>query len=108
MSNVYTINEETMIAIGDAIREKTNKTEALSPLNMPDEIRSIDGGSDYETVSNKALEINNYNKSSNTSYPTTKAVVDYVAEHGGGGSVDTDKTLSIENVPADARLLGML
>ena len=40
--------DASLVAIGDAIREKTNKPRALSLANMPDEIRSIEtgGGSD--------------------------------------------------------------
>lgn len=43
MSKV-SIEESTLSAIGDAIREKTEETELLSPLDMPAAIRSISGG----------------------------------------------------------------
>lgn len=43
MKNVL-INEETMIFIGDAIREKTGKSDKILPKNMPDEIKSIKSG----------------------------------------------------------------
>lgn len=38
------IEESTLTAIGDAIREKTEKTELLSPTAMPEEIRGIQSG----------------------------------------------------------------
>jgi hypothetical protein len=39
---VYTINEETLTAIADAIREKTGKTDSIITNNMPAEIRGIE------------------------------------------------------------------
>ena len=42
MANVF-IEESTMQAIGDAIREKTKKTAGILPVDMPAEINSIEG-----------------------------------------------------------------
>lgn len=47
MSKV-SIEESTLSAIGDAIREKTGESELLSPLDMPAAISSISGGGDDE------------------------------------------------------------
>ena len=47
MSKV-SIEESTLSAIGDAIREKTGESELLSPLDMPTAISSISGGGDDE------------------------------------------------------------
>lgn len=43
MSKVF-IQESTLTAIGDAIREKTGKTDLIAPGNMPAEISNISGG----------------------------------------------------------------
>lgn len=43
MSKVL-INESTLFAIGDAIREKTNSTDTYKPREMPEAILSIQGG----------------------------------------------------------------
>ena len=43
MSKV-SINESTLINIGDAIREKTGKTDLIAPGDMPDEIMAIETG----------------------------------------------------------------
>lgn len=40
----YVIQDQTLTDIADAIREKTGKTDAMTPLQMPDEILSIQGG----------------------------------------------------------------
>ena len=47
MSKV-SIEESTLSAIGDAIREKTGESGLLSPLDMPTAISSISGGGDDE------------------------------------------------------------
>lgn len=48
MSKV-SIEESTLSAIGDAIREKTGESALLSPLDMPTAISGIiSGGGDYE------------------------------------------------------------
>ena len=47
MSKV-SIEESTLSAIGNAIREKTGESELLSPLDMPTAISSISGGGDDE------------------------------------------------------------
>ena len=47
MSKV-SIEESTLSAIGDAIREKTGESALLSPLDMPTAISSISGGGDDE------------------------------------------------------------
>lgn len=49
MSKVF-IEETTLTAIGDAIREKTGKSDLIAPGVMPDEIRAIEtgGGGDTE------------------------------------------------------------
>ena len=38
------INETTLTAIGDAIREMTGKSDLIAPAAMPNEIRSIETG----------------------------------------------------------------
>ena len=48
MAKVF-IEEATLTAIGDAIREKTEKEELLSPSAMPSEIRSITTQAEGET-----------------------------------------------------------
>lgn len=46
MAKVF-INESTLTAIGAAIREKTGKSDKITPLNMPSEIKGIvSGGGD--------------------------------------------------------------
>ena len=50
MSKVF-IEESTLTAIGDSIRDKTGKQDLVSPLNMPTEIESIKGGNIIKTVS---------------------------------------------------------
>ena len=45
----YLIQDTTLTAIGDAIRTKTGKTEAITPENMPTEIDGIKSGSDIIT-----------------------------------------------------------
>lgn len=50
MSKVF-IEESTLTAIGDSIRDKTGKQDLISPLNMPTEIKSIKGGNIIKTVS---------------------------------------------------------
>lgn len=49
MANIF-IEESTMQAIGDAIREKTGKFDGILPADMPAEIQSItsSGGEGYE------------------------------------------------------------
>ena len=42
MSKVF-IEESTLTAIGDSIRDKTGKQDLISPLNMPTEIENIKG-----------------------------------------------------------------
>lgn len=51
MSKV-SINTSTLTAIGDAIREKTGKTDLITPGNMPQEIRGIEtgGGGEVEPI----------------------------------------------------------
>lgn len=43
MSKIF-IEESTLTSIGDAIREKTGKSELISPLDMPTEIEGIQSG----------------------------------------------------------------
>jgi hypothetical protein len=43
MSKVF-IEETTLTAIGDAIREKTGKSDLIAPGSMPQEIKSITTG----------------------------------------------------------------
>lgn len=43
MANVF-IEESTMSAIGDAIREKTGKSDLIIPSDMPNEIKNIPSG----------------------------------------------------------------
>ena len=42
------INESTLTAIGDAIREKTETTDLIAPGDMPNKIRSITTGEGYD------------------------------------------------------------
>lgn len=49
MSKVF-IEESTLTAIGDAIREKTSKTELIPPLDMPQEIKDIQTGGTVEEI----------------------------------------------------------
>lgn len=49
MSKVF-IEESTLSSIGNAIREKTGKSELISPGNMPTEIASITTGSGNEII----------------------------------------------------------
>lgn len=44
------INESTLSAIGDSIRQKTGKTDLIAPLDMPAEIESIAGGGSEPVV----------------------------------------------------------
>ena len=44
MGKVF-IEESNLTAIGDAIREKTGKTDLLNPTAMPEEIKNIETGS---------------------------------------------------------------
>ena len=44
MGNVYAIKEETLTAIADAIRGKTDSTDALTPSSMPAQIEAIKSG----------------------------------------------------------------
>lgn len=41
MDNIYSIQDETLTAIGEAIRQKGNTTELLTPLEMPQAIIDI-------------------------------------------------------------------
>jgi hypothetical protein len=43
MSKVF-INEETLTAIGDAIREKNGSADLIAPGNMADTIRNLPSG----------------------------------------------------------------
>lgn len=57
MSKVF-IEESTLTAIGNAIRNKTNKTDMLNPLDMASEIASITtGSSQTETTTMKRWDI---------------------------------------------------
>ena len=48
---LYTIQEETLTDIGDAIRAKTGTTDTISPLDMPEAISSIEtGGMDFDEL----------------------------------------------------------
>ena len=49
MSKVF-IEESTLTAIGDAIREKTSKTDKIPPLDMPQEIKDIQTGGIVEAI----------------------------------------------------------
>lgn len=44
----YLINDTTLDAIADAIREKTHSEELMTPLQMPEEIAGISGGGDTD------------------------------------------------------------
>jgi hypothetical protein len=82
MANVF-IEESTMQAIGDAIREKTGKTDAILPADMPAEIGGISSGDScydtfWDTLQNKggarnyywAFNYGNWNdKNYNPKYP---------------------------------------
>lgn len=43
--SLYGIQDTTLTDIADAIRSKTGKTASMTPIEMPDEIESIGGGS---------------------------------------------------------------
>ena len=79
MANVL-IEETTMTAIGNAIREKTGKTDLILPVDMPTEIGSIESG---------GSEINNQDK-------TITANGTYAADEGftGLGNVTVDVATS--------------
>lgn len=50
-NNIYTIQEETLIEIADAIRDQTGETDKMSTSEMPSKIRSIVGtGAPTEAV----------------------------------------------------------
>lgn len=53
MGKVF-INEETLVNIGNAIREKTGKNNLIAPGFMPEEIRSIIGGGGGDSDESKA------------------------------------------------------
>ena len=59
MSKVF-IEETTLSAIGDAIREKTGKTDLIAPLSMATEISSITTGGDGEEIPDEAFVIGGY------------------------------------------------
>ena len=44
----YLIQDTTLTAIGDAIRNKTGNTETITPENMPTEIQGIENNSDKQ------------------------------------------------------------
>lgn len=46
----YAIDGQTLTSIGEAIREKTGKPEQITPVQMPDEIRGIQGGTEPPSV----------------------------------------------------------
>ncbi|BCI60856.1 hypothetical protein C12CBH8_14950 [Solibaculum mannosilyticum] len=46
----YVIDGQTLINIGDAVREKTGKSEQMTPVQMPDEIRGIQGGPEPPSI----------------------------------------------------------
>lgn len=59
--SLLTIQDSTLADIADAIREKTGKSASMTPLEMPDEIKSISGGgSNWETIfSDNDVYVNN-------------------------------------------------
>lgn len=68
------IEESTLTAIGDAIREKTEKTELLSPTAMPEEIRGIQSGGGKVVLRGDisfAFGNNGYSSASSNSYANT-------------------------------------
>lgn len=80
MGKVF-IEEQNLTAIGDAIREKTGKTDLLNPTAMPEEIKNIETGSSTPTTmmvrryyysGYKPTYIDAYNKAQNY-YVTTSA-----------------------------------
>lgn len=54
MSKVF-IEESTLSSIGDAIREKTGKSDLIAPGDMPTEIGAITGGGDGSSGSNNEI-----------------------------------------------------
>jgi hypothetical protein len=56
------INETTLTGIADAIREKTGKTDAMAPLEMPTEITNIPTTETYEWTSGIGLTITQANE----------------------------------------------
>lgn len=58
--SVYQIYDSTLSNIADAIREKLEETENITPLEMPEKIRSIQGGdccSDFCLCNIEDLEV---------------------------------------------------
>ena len=99
------IEDTTLTAIGDAIREKTGGTDLISPSNMPSEISSIETGGDTtqedgivdgsltEYANDRVTQVNDYvfyHKSSLTTVDLPK--VTYVGEYG------FDNCSKLENV----------
>lgn len=76
MSKVF-INEETLINIGNAIREKTGKNNLISPGSMPEEIRSITGGDGDSDESKAQLDAMIERTITNYSNPTLSKLGDY-------------------------------
>lgn len=54
---VYLINDETLISIADAIREKTGISENIAPTDMPDLIKGIKTGDGigYKVITSEQL-----------------------------------------------------
>ena len=59
MSKVF-INEETLSAIGAAIREKTGNVALIAPGNMPAEIRGIETGSGGDNIEVDPIVLDSY------------------------------------------------
>ena len=71
----YLIQDTTLSAIGDAIRNKTGNTEAITPENMPTEIEGIKSGSDIITEPLTVEENGTYSAESGKAYtPVTVSV----------------------------------
>lgn len=52
----YVIDEATLTGIGNAIREKTGKTDLIAPVDMPTEIAGIEGEGNGQELLNAVID----------------------------------------------------
>ena len=67
MAEQAIINTSTLTSIGDAIREKTGKSDTFLPSDMPAEILAIETGSDVSGVTATASDVRSGKKFVNSS-----------------------------------------
>lgn len=96
---LYTIKEETLTDIGDAIRAKLGTEETISPLDMPEAISSIEtGGMDFdELVAQGVLTIDKTDEES--------GVIPFTNADQLGGIAAAEYALKTDTV-ANATMLG--